>query len=486
MDYGVDSVTIKDNKLYMIYENEDNIYRVVVIDLKNGPISDIFSSGKIYKLGNFFDGFKLKFINNSEILPEDANKLWIKAMPNEIVFDIDRSFSDWVGYIDLNDMSLKTDTSIIKFPATDKFPLFGYTMNTITNEHGSAIYITGGVVQSKVYNTFMGSNSFFKYNHTTKEWVDMASNYTGILDPIYHHKSLVLDNRYLVLLGGQIPKNPTINSNLFDYNSTYFIFKSMYNLTIFDTLTNSWENTAISADIWDNEKRNLGLAKFCAVSYNNKVYVIGGFILKDGVEMGELNLFLGTLDYKTKTWSWNPMFNEDGSKFIYSIVTGDMLVYNEQIIIPHFMWPNGTLYGFVYDLPSQKMATTFRLSDSTDSNIFDAEKSKAQEKPSALPTYEIALISLCCIALLAIIIFVYYRKFKRNKPGTLKNDVKSNARMQAVWSNLDNPDMDRVIIGDKKKGFHINTGTSASQNFNDLNNRDNRLKSNTNIEFENQ
>jgi hypothetical protein len=334
IDYGMDSVTIKGNNLYLIYENNDQFYRVVVIDLKNGPISDIFSSGKVYKLGPFFDGFKLKFVNNREILPEDPNKLWIKTMPNDIVHTIDRSFSDWIGYIDLNDMSLKTDTSIFKFPATEKFPLFGYTMNSVTNSYGSAIYITGGVIHSKKDNTFMGSSSFFKYNHTTKEWLDMTSNYSGKLDPIYSHKTLVLDNRYLVSLGGRMPKNSMIYSNLFDYNNTYYIFKSIYNLAIFDTFTNKWENTALNADIWDKDKRNLGLVDFSAVSYNSKIYILGGLVLKDGSDHGELNLSLGTLDYKSKIWSWNPMFNEDGSNFIFSIAAGEIVIYNEYIIIP--------------------------------------------------------------------------------------------------------------------------------------------------------
>jgi flagellar biosynthesis/type III secretory pathway M-ring protein FliF/YscJ len=146
------------------------------------------------------------------------------------------------------------------------------------------------------------------------------------------------------------------------------------------------------------------------------------------------------------------------------------------LIILDFMWPNGTLYGFVYSLSNQMMVTRFRFSNATEDNISDIEKSNAQDVSSGLPAYAIALIAICCTAFLIIAIFVFHRRFKRNKPGSLKNNSKSKARMQAVWSNPENLNICQLIVADKKERLHKNS--------NDLNNRDCGLKGSTNIEFE--
>ncbi|KXN65716.1 hypothetical protein CONCODRAFT_12620 [Conidiobolus coronatus NRRL 28638] len=202
LDFSIDSTTIKGSKLYSIYEdNNDNYIKVISYELKDGLTSDVFSRGESYRLNKIVRGFKLKFFDVPENLNGEHDKLWLKAYQTAYDAEISNSNSNWMGYICLSDMVLNPNNSLIKFPTTDKFPLLGYTANMITNEYGSALYITGGAIYSKNKDALISSNSFFKYNYTTLEWTDMTSNYSSNLDPIYDHKSAIVDNRYLVLLG---------------------------------------------------------------------------------------------------------------------------------------------------------------------------------------------------------------------------------------------------------------------------------------------
>jgi hypothetical protein len=500
-NFVIDSITVKNNKLYSIYENlNETSWKVFVYDLKNGPISDVFSGGKSYNLLTFRKGFKLKFFDAPEILQEDRNKLWIKALQIGHGPEIDLSFSNWMWCINLTDMSLKDDAPLVKFPAVDNFPQFGYSLNTITNELGSALYVTGGVAYSKNDDKYYSSSSFFKYNYTTKEWKDMSANYSGKPAQIFYHNSAVVDNRYLSLIAGFIERNPT-NAAILDFeNKELFKIKSMYNLTTFDTFKNTWESTTLSTNMFDSNIAKLNLINFSVATHDSKVYALGGGVIEDGFTIGQMNQYVGALDYKSKTWSWNPIFNEDGTKFNNTVFAAESLVFNEQIIIPckfkliiiyhlltilDFVWANSTMPVLIYDLPSQRMTNTFRFSNTTYQDILDIEKDKAQNKISGIGNYVIPLICICCISMLIIIIHIIYRKLKSDKSGSLKNNPKSNACMQEVWSNPDDQSIERVVFLDRKQYLDTNTDLSTKSNSKFQNSFGNRLEGDTFIEFEN-
>jgi hypothetical protein len=206
-------------------------------------------------------------------------------------------------------------------------------MNKITDKYGSALYITGGVIYSKSLDTYISSNSFFKYNYTTNEWVDMTSKYSGKLDPIYNHKSMVMDNRYLILFGGIMAKDPTKEVSLNTNDDGLFKVSSIYKLTRFDTVNNSWDSITVNSSMLDSSIASLHLTKFSTNFYKDKLYILGGFAEINEKQALNLNSKLGILDYKKSQWSWSSLLDNAGSAYNSTVDPKYSLIYNDQIIL---------------------------------------------------------------------------------------------------------------------------------------------------------
>ncbi|KXN67914.1 hypothetical protein CONCODRAFT_79969 [Conidiobolus coronatus NRRL 28638] len=438
------SFTIRGNKLYTIVSPGKLVhFNFKVYELKVDPtICNVTIVGG-YELANIPDGFDLKFIEVPNISQEMHNKLWVRA---ELTEDIKQygntSYINWVGYINLDDMSLKADSSFIKFPTHDKFPVNKYTINTITNEFGSVLYITGGMLYSKKDNTYAYSNSFFKYNFTTREWVDMTYLAYGKLKPLAGHSSVVIDNRYIVILGGY-SKKMIYEFERPDYNS-------LYNLVVFDTFINNWENISIKPNIFDTSIVTMEFDGFSAIVSANKIVVLGGIA---GNELNKLdvNPYLGILDYNSKTWAWKEIRNYDGSIFKYWMENG-AVIYNNRIIIFSENIP-----AQVYNMYSQRMESTRGLSGELNN--------KGSGKP--MPTYEVVFIVLGSAILLHTLSYLLYYKYKKNS-SSKNNKIKYKGPIQEVWSNPDIDDSNNIIMWDIKKGLSIKMNNPNALYFNEL------------------
>ncbi|KXN74846.1 hypothetical protein CONCODRAFT_1911, partial [Conidiobolus coronatus NRRL 28638] len=323
------STRIKDNKLIVIYQPyELNYVKVKVFELKEGPIENVYNSSKTFDFGRIDFRFILKFLDIPENFQEDKNKVWLKFETLGYISPSASPFVNWVGYINLNDMSLENGSDFIEFPTDESFPVRGYTINTITNELGSALYIVGGYRYSKKYKTYLASNSFYKYNFTTKKWTDMAYTIDGKLKPLSEHRSVILYNKYLVLLGGGREVAYDTRLNRWDYE-----VDSLYNLTIFDTITNNWKNLNIETDKFDSHATTIKFYGFSATAHKDKIYVLGGYTSDNRSNASISNERLGIFDFKSKTWYWTPIFNKDSSNYINSQNNGDIQVLNDQLII---------------------------------------------------------------------------------------------------------------------------------------------------------
>ncbi|KXN65322.1 hypothetical protein CONCODRAFT_13126 [Conidiobolus coronatus NRRL 28638] len=436
------SIVIRDSKLIAIYRTA-NLYntKVRIYELKEGTTADIFNSRKTFDFGHSDGSFTLVQLDTPENFPENKNKLWVKFMQSGMARNPAGSpFMNFLGYIDLDNMSLENDSDFIKFPTHENFPVKGYTMNTITNEFGSALYITGGKLYSKkdsdyldnnfvdsglnsnklrdlyrYQDSYLDSNSFYKYNFTSKEWIDMTYSANGKLKPISKHKSVVIDNRYLVILGGirHIIYNSTSNHNYYDQPG--FEYNSLYNLTIFDTYSNSWENVNIQADIFDTHITTLEFDSFFPTVYKDKIIVLSGYAGENRSKTYRYSGYLGILDLKTKNWIWTPLYNEDGSVIGPDGIYGEIIVFNNQLIIcSDVLEDRNRIRIHILDLISKKMISTLRLSNlSNDTDTIKKNGDQIQSK--ALPAYVIVLIA--------------------KKPTSLNVKTKSNGSIREVWAN---------------------------------------------------
>jgi hypothetical protein len=342
------STKIKGDKLIAIYYNSNFYVRIRIFEIKEGTTSDIFSSGKALSFGSYDEYFVLDHLDIPDSLQEGKNKLWLRFVYGGYPYDLTANASmNWVGYIDLDDMTLKNDSSFIQFPTYQNFPKKQYTANTITNKFGSALYITGGEIYSKKYSDFTATNSFYKYNFTSKEWVDMTYTSAGKLRPLYGHNSVVIDNRYLVLLGGERQVyNSTFGLN--GRNRPEYEHNPLYNLTIFDTFTNRWDNINVGADILDTSISKLKFELFIATVYEDKIVVLGGTSRETISNRYNFNNHIGILDFKSKIWSWFPILKEDGSNYATKTNGGSIQVVNDQLIICSSKLNFNTAYFYLY------------------------------------------------------------------------------------------------------------------------------------------
>jgi hypothetical protein len=328
------STAIREDKLYAISKDDsNNSFHVTVYDLKSGLIGDVFSSGTTYSLTKLERGFDLKFFDVPDTLQEARNRLWLKSDQVSYGTGFNNSNSNFMGYINLSDMTFKADSSFIKFPTAENFPIFGYTMNTITNDLESALYVTGGVVYSKIKDEYISSNSFFKYNFATKEWKDMSLDVKGKLNPVYNHASVVVDNKTLVLIGGKVAKDSTRDSTLIISEDDLFKVNSIYKLTRFDTVTNSWESVALNVSLFDRSITTIQLTEFSANFYNNKVFLLGGLVTSNDKQNQDHNSKIGILDYKSNEWIWSPVVNDSGNFYSSPIEAKISLLFNDQVIL---------------------------------------------------------------------------------------------------------------------------------------------------------
>jgi hypothetical protein len=328
------SAAVRDDKIYTICQNKVSGYvNSRVYELKGGDTRNIAKTEKVFKLPDSIKGFKLAFIDVFDSSTDSHNKLWVSVQSDQSFKEQQNSsYKNWVGYINLNDMSLETDSSTIQFPTHENFPIDRYTINVIANEFGSALYVAGGELCSKKDKRCSIGNSFFKYNFTTKEWVDMTYSANGKLKPIVGHRSITIDNRYLVILGGYMNAN---NNDSERSSGSEFIYKhySVYDLTVFDTFTNSWEYLSIKPGLGDADIKTIQFDGFLAAAHKDKVVILGGIVSKDRTKSVSDNPYLGVLDYNSRTWNWIEMRRDDSNKYFYDVSASDLLAYNNQLII---------------------------------------------------------------------------------------------------------------------------------------------------------
>ncbi|KXN64770.1 hypothetical protein CONCODRAFT_13956 [Conidiobolus coronatus NRRL 28638] len=426
--FRVFSATIRDNKLIATYNSFDSLNtEIIVYELKEGTTKDIFDSRKAFGYGSVDRAFALNFMDIPDNLQEDNNKLWLKfdlQIGQSFNYPNISSFVNWVGYINLDNMTLEDGSNLFQFPTYENFPIGMYTLNAISNKFGSALYVTGGYIYNKNNDTYLPSSSFFKYNLTTKEWIDISYLANVKLEPVVEHKSVVIDNRFLVILGGEKAIYP-ING---------FSYYSLYNLTVFDTFTNSWENVTIKPDIMDTSIVNFQFYNFIPTVYNDKIMVLGGTTNDNRTRYTD-NRYLGILDFKSKIWTWIPILNEDGSSYNLKRNNHDLVVFNDQLIIlSDYITDANEIPILIYDIPSQRIKSTLRLPHT--SNIKYSDKS--------MPTYSIVLIALSCTTLLLAVVYLLYRKYKKTR--NKHNRADNNGPIREVWSSPDIHNTNNILM----------------------------------------
>jgi hypothetical protein len=325
--------TIRNNNLYYFYQEREFKYiKSNVYELKEGSIINTINTAKTYEYIDTLNKYRTDFIDGPSNSQKSINKIWVGSeVERNVTLYGNSTHINWMGYIKLDDMSLKRDSSFIKIPTHKNFPTVGYTINTINNELGSAIYIIGGRIKSKYSGRHSIVNTFFKYNFTSKKWIDMTYSTNRKLDPIEGHQSVVVYNRYLVVLGGRMD-NKNISDRLSN-KEPLSIYNSLYDLPVFDTFTSSWEIIKIKPNVFDTSVTTIQFSNFLASVYNNKIIVLGGFVGENGSNKGSGNHYFGVLDYESKTWNWAPIQNEDSNKYYSTAFVKKLLVYEDQLII---------------------------------------------------------------------------------------------------------------------------------------------------------
>jgi hypothetical protein len=331
------STTIRDNKLYALFRNGDTILnKLGVYDLKEGSISNIVDSGRTIKLPFFGPNIILEYFEMPHNHDKDKDKLWLITKQVQCENYTSKSpYTNWMGYINLNSMSVTDVSSIIKNPPFEKFPHILYTKSMITNEYGSTLYIIGGLVYDKWGNDHIYKNSFFSYNFTTNEWVDMALLSKGKLDPIINPTVTVIENRYLILMGGRVSDNSTRNRNYKSISKNQLINNSPFDFRVYDTFTNSWDNFHIDPSIFDSDisRSGIGLYDLAPKVYKNKIYLPVGYVGVIDSYKNEYISKLGILDYQSKNFTWSSLYNEDGYDFNFNVKIQDTAIFNDSMLI---------------------------------------------------------------------------------------------------------------------------------------------------------
>ncbi|KXN74320.1 hypothetical protein CONCODRAFT_2705 [Conidiobolus coronatus NRRL 28638] len=445
------SASVRDSKLRIIYDSFDSLnIKVRLFDLKEGTTADIFNSGKAYDFGCKEGKVTLDIFETPDNLEESKNKLQIKSRRSLIHNLADSPFMNLVEYGYFEEISVFKDPGFKRISPHENFPVKGYTINKITNEFGSALYIIGGELYSKKDNIYTISNSFYKYNFTSNQWIDMAYTVSGKLKPISEHKSMVIDKRYLIILGGRGPVIYSSKPSTYDSNHPEIKYKSLYNLTIFDTFTNKWENINVNADIFDTSIASLDFAKFLTTVYKNKIIVFGGISGDSKIHSARLNRHLGILDFKSKKWHWTPIFDEDGKPLDPFRVNGEIIAFNDQLIIVNDIFSeDGIIPIQIYDLITKRMRSTLRLPDESNNSYTNIEKNQREVQLKILPLHEIVLILVGCSILL--LVFAYFFYYIINNSSKSKNGMaKYSGPIREVWADPDIDITNNIITLDEK------------------------------------
>jgi hypothetical protein len=109
-------------------------------------------------------------------------------------------------------------------------------------------------------------------------------------------------------------KSNKISKDVFSYNT-------LYNLTIFDTISNGWENVNTKSNIFNTSVVNFIFNHFLAIVYNDKIIVFGGFVRENETSSVDSSSYMCILDFNSKTWAWKDIFNYEDSGFKDEMVT---------------------------------------------------------------------------------------------------------------------------------------------------------------------
>ncbi|KXN65717.1 hypothetical protein CONCODRAFT_12621 [Conidiobolus coronatus NRRL 28638] len=426
------STTIRDNKLYTLYENSaTEIYQVIVYEVNESLPSYTSTNGTAYSLIKIDRGFRLEFFDPLENIERNHNKLWlISRMYNISEADISSTYLNWVGSINCNDMKFSSVPSPIKNHSLNNFPITGHTINLITNEHGSALYIIGGLIRSNNDIGVAFTNSTFKYNFTTNEWIDLAPLSNGKLIRINSHKTVAINNRYLVSFSGNIYNSSSLDPSSQFTTNEYIVNNSLYSLWVFDTLTYIWKNIRIDDNIIDQKLFNLNFSEFSVNLYKNKIYALGGIVTDSESEKSNNYKTLGILDIELKKWSFSNLYNEDGNES-----TGGR-----------------GIQFHVFDLISQRMKYTLKMPNTQDTN-------QTIEKSQGMPAYALAIIVVGSTLLILYLIYYFCIKSIRDRLNSIINLEPKEPTMIEIWSTPGDQNIEQIIMGSNKKGIYIITDT---------------------------
>jgi hypothetical protein len=101
-----------------------------------------------------------------------------------------------------------------------------------------------------------------------------------------------------------------------------------------------------------------------------------------------------------------------------------------------------------YDVSTGRMKTTLRLSNSSNYNSSIKEENGLQNQSKILPDYSIVLIAISCTLLLAMFIYLFYRKIRKNSVSN-NGKIKSNGPIREVWANPNTDNTNNIITFDK-------------------------------------
>jgi hypothetical protein len=108
-----------------------------------------------------------------------------------------------------------------------------------------------------------------------------------------------------------------------------------------------------------------------------------------------------------------------------------------------------------------------KLAVSGSSNYADSinQNNELQNQSKTLPDYAIALISVSCTLLMAVLIYLLYHKIKK-KPEPKNGKTKRSGPIREVWANPDIDNINDIISWDRNKGLNAKRNSSSSLRFN--------------------
>ncbi|KXN65384.1 hypothetical protein CONCODRAFT_142764 [Conidiobolus coronatus NRRL 28638] len=231
-------------------------------------------------------------------------------------------------------------------------------------------------------------------------------------------------------------------------------FNSLYNLTRFDTINNSWETIALNTSMFDNSIDALQLTEFSTNFYKNKLYILRGFVPSNDKQAQDHNIKLGILDYKESQWSWSLILDEAGSIYNSTVDTKYSLIYNDQLILISGKHAEKDSDRFqVFDLNSQRIKPTMKASYIES----DTENTNSTGPRSSRDIYYTIGVSVGFTVAIMLAIFYFYLKYKYNKTSPRNRDSEPKKSMEAVWSNPEEQNIEHILYGVKENDIYFNS-----------------------------